>query len=290
MSLPDLFPPFAPGEPDDDDGRSRRRIPFRQIVPNLVTILAICAGMTGVRLAFEGRYELAVGMILGAAVLDGIDGRIARFLKGQSRFGAEMDSLADIVNFGLAPGLILYSYILADAGAFGWICALLYTSGCALRLARFNTMLDDPNRPKWHGAFFVGVPAPAGAGLALLPMYVGFLGPDLGVPEFTAGVSAIYLVFVGLLMSSRIPTWSGKGAGLRIPRTYAIPVILALVLYIATLISFFWATLTVTALVYFCSIPLAWREFRKREARERAFSSRRGTGASPAGAGAEDEA
>lgn len=275
MSLEDFFPPFAPGEPDDDDAKSRRRLPIRQIVPNLVTILAICAGMTGVRLAFEGRYELAVAMILGAAFLDGIDGRIARLLKGQSRFGAEMDSLADIVNFGLAPGLVLYSYILHDAGSFGWICALLYTSGCALRLARFNTMLDDPKRPKWHGAFFVGVPAPAGAGLALLPMYVGFIGPDLGVPDFTAGVSAVYLVFVGLLMSSRIPTWSGKGAGLRIPRTYAIPIILVAVLYITTLISFFWETLTVTAFFYFVSIPFSWREFQKRTERDREFAAKR---------------
>ncbi|MEN3793819.1 phosphatidylcholine/phosphatidylserine synthase [Fulvimarina sp. MAC3] len=275
MSLEDFFPPFAPGEPDDDDGKSRRRLPIRQIVPNLVTILAICAGMTGVRLAFEGRYELAVAMILGAAVLDGIDGRIARLLKGQSRFGAEMDSLADIVNFGLAPGLVLYSYILHDAGSFGWICALLYTSGCALRLARFNTMLDDPKRPKWHGAFFVGVPAPAGAGLALLPMYVGFIGPDLGVPDFTAGVSAVYLVFVGLLMSSRIPTWSGKGAGLRVPRSYAIPIILVTVLYVATLISFFWETLTVTAFFYFVSIPFSWREFQKRTRRDEELAARR---------------
>ncbi|MDY8109934.1 phosphatidylcholine/phosphatidylserine synthase [Fulvimarina sp. 2208YS6-2-32] len=275
MSVEDFFPPFAPGEPDDNGGRSARRIPFRQIVPNLVTILAICAGMTGVRLGFEGRYELAVAMILGAALLDGIDGRIARLLKGQSRFGAEMDSLADIVNFGLAPGLILYSYILNDAGSFGWICALLFTSGCALRLARFNTMLDDPNRPKWHGAFFVGVPAPAGAGLALLPMYVGFIGPDLGVPEFTAGVSAVYLVFVGLLMSSRIPTWSGKGAGLRIPRSYAIPIILVAVLYIATLISFFWETLTLSTIAYFCSIPFSWREFQKRSRRDMDLADRR---------------
>ena len=142
--------------------------------------------MTGMRLAFEGRFELAVAMVLGAAFLDGIDGRIARLLKGQSRFGAEMDSLADIVNFGVAPGLVLYAYMLNDAGSFGWIAALLYASACALRLARFNTMLDDPKRPKWHSAFFVGVPAPAGAGLAMLPLYGSFIGLDLGLPKLSA--------------------------------------------------------------------------------------------------------
>ncbi|MBP0615527.1 CDP-alcohol phosphatidyltransferase family protein [Jiella mangrovi] len=267
MLLEKVFPPFDPGQPDDEN-RERRRIPFRRIVPNLITILAICAGMTGVRLAFEGRFELAVAMVLGAAFLDGIDGRVARMLKGQSRFGAEMDSLADIVNFGLAPALLLYAFVLNEAGAFGWTAALLYTTGCALRLARFNTMLDDPHRPKWHSAFFVGVPAPAGAALALLPMYVSFVGVDLHLPQLTAGVTAIYLVFVGLLMASRIPTWSGKGAGIRVPRSYAIPIIMLLVLYVAMLVSFFWETLTVSILAYYVSIPFSWREFSKRSNRE----------------------
>lgn len=273
MSLDKLFPPFDPGHPDEPEGRSRRRIPFRRIVPNLITILAICAGMTGVRLAFEGRFELAVLMVLGAAVLDGIDGRVARMLKGQSRFGAEMDSLADIVNFGLAPALLLYAFVLNEAGAFGWTAALLYTTGCALRLARFNTMLDDPHRPKWHSAFFVGVPAPAGAGLALLPMYVSFIGIDVHLPHVTAGFTAIYLVFVGLLMASRIPTWSGKGAGIRVPRSTAIPIMMLMVFYVAMLVSYFWATATVTIIAYYVSIPFSWREFSERSRREARISA-----------------
>ncbi|MBO0661652.1 phosphatidylcholine/phosphatidylserine synthase [Jiella sp. MQZ9-1] len=268
MPLEKIFPPFDPGHSDQDDGRRPRRIPFRRIVPNLITILAICAGMTGIRLAFEGRFEMAVAMVLGAALLDGIDGRVARLLKGQSRFGAEMDSLADIVNFGLAPALLLYAFVLQEAGAFGWTAALLYTTGCALRLARFNTMLDDPYRPKWHSAFFVGVPAPAGAALALLPMYVSFVGINVHLPRITAGFTAIYLVFVGLLMASRIPTWSGKGAGIRVPRNYAIPITMLVVLYVATLVSYFWETLTVTILLYYVSIPFSWREFAKRAERE----------------------
>ncbi|MEX6505040.1 phosphatidylcholine/phosphatidylserine synthase [Jiella sp. M17.18] len=270
MGLESPFPPF---EPEGSDTPHQRRIPFRRIVPNLITILAICAGMTGVRLAFEGRFELAVMMVLGAAVLDGIDGRVARMLKGQSRFGAEMDSLADIVNFGIAPGLVLYAYSLHEAGSFGWIAALLYATGCALRLARFNTMLDDPNRPKWHTAFFVGVPAPAGAALALFPTYLSFSGLDVGLPEITAGVTSVYLVLVGLLMASRLPTWSGKGIGIRVPRDTAIPIIMALVLYVAVLLSFFWVTLTFTMIAYLVSIVFSVRAFRRRAARDRVSES-----------------
>ena len=268
MVMESPFPPFDPGHPDAEGGPSRRRVPFRHIVPNVITILAICAGMTGVRLAFEGRFQLAVAMVLGAAFLDGIDGRIARLLKGQSRFGAEMDSLADIVNFGVAPGLVLYAYMLNDAGSFGWIAALLYASACALRLARFNTMLDDPKRPKWHSAFFVGVPAPAGAGLAMLPLYGSFIGLDLGLPKLSAVLSSIYLVLIGLLMASRLPTWSGKGAGIRVRRDYAIPIILGVVLYVALLLSFFWETLTATAFAYMISIVFSVRAFTRRTRRE----------------------
>ena len=150
----------------------------------------------------------------------------------------------------------------------GWTAALLYTTGCALRLARFNTMLDDPNRPKWHSAFFVGVPAPAGAALAMLPMYVSFTGLNVNLPQITAGFASIYLVLVGLLMASRIPTWSGKGAGIRVPRSYAIPIIMLLVLYVAMLVSYFWETLTLTIVAYYVSIPFSWQAFSRRSRRE----------------------
>ncbi|MBB3998546.1 CDP-alcohol phosphatidyltransferase family protein [Aureimonas pseudogalii] len=242
------------------------RVSFRQILPNLVTILSICAGVTGIRFAFEGRFELAVGLVLGAAFLDGIDGRIARLVNGQSRFGAEMDSLADICNFGVAPALLLYAYTLHDAGSIGWIAALLYISGCALRLARFNTMLDEPNRPAWKTAYFVGVPAPAGAGLALFPVYLGFTS-NVNFPDITAFVAALYLVAIGLLMASRIPTYSGKTIGIPVRRDYVVPMILFVVLYIGLLLSFFWETLTVSALAYFASIPFAVRSYRRQVAR-----------------------
>jgi CDP-diacylglycerol--serine O-phosphatidyltransferase len=146
------------------------------LIPNLITVLAICAGLTGIRLAFENRFELAVAMVLIAAFLDGIDGRVARLLKAQSKFGAQMDSLADIVNFGVAPALVLYVFILDQARSFGWIAAIVYAIAAALRLARFNVISESGVKTAWENYYFVGVPAPAGAMLVLLPIYFGFLG------------------------------------------------------------------------------------------------------------------
>jgi CDP-diacylglycerol--serine O-phosphatidyltransferase len=133
-------------------------------------------GLTAVRMAFEGRWEFAVGAVLVAAVLDGLDGRVARMMKGTSRFGAELDSLADFVNFGVTPALMLYLWILNEAGNLGWIAALIFAISAALRLARFNVALDDPDKPAWASRFFTGVPAPAGALTVLLPLYLEFLG------------------------------------------------------------------------------------------------------------------
>ena len=157
------------------------------LVPNLITLLALCAGLTAIRLAFENKLEWALAAIVFAAALDGIDGRVARLIKGQSRFGAELDSLADFVNFGCAPGLILYLWGLHDLGNVGWIAAMVFAICGALRLARFNVMIDDPNRPLWAGNFFTGVPAPAGAIVVMLPIYVSLLGgPTVAVDGHAA--------------------------------------------------------------------------------------------------------
>jgi CDP-diacylglycerol--serine O-phosphatidyltransferase len=154
--------------------RQFRRIPVRTLAPNLVTLLALCAGLTGIRMAFENRYGLALAAIVFAAVLDGIDGRLARLLKGTSKFGAELDSLSDFVNFGVAPGLILYFWGLHDLKSAGWIAAMAFAICAGLRLARFNVMSVDPDRPAWAANFFVGVPAPAGAIIVLFPIYAAF--------------------------------------------------------------------------------------------------------------------
>ncbi len=231
-------------------------IPLRLMVPNLITVLAICAGLSGVRLAFEGRYELAVGMVLLAAFLDGIDGRVARMMKATSNFGMQMDSLADIINFGVAPALVLYVYILDQAGSIGWIAALIYTISAGLRLARFNVMVDRPNKPAWLSEFFVGVPAPAGALLVLLPVYAGFLG--LETSNSYSYLACLYTVAIGFLMVSRIPVWSGKTLG-KIRRDLVLMFILVVVIYVTLLMSYTWAVLVVTVIAYLATLPFGAR-------------------------------
>src|SRR5215204_408422 len=215
---------FKPRESDPLLVKRRRfrPIPVRMLVPNLITLLALCAGLTAIRLAFEQRLEWAVAAIVFAAMLDGIDGRVARMLKGTSRFGAELDSLADFVNFGVAPALILYSFVLHQLKAAGWIAALVFAIAAGLRLARFNAMLDDPNRPEWKKNFFVGMAAPAGAIAALLPIYLHFIGLPVQTTPGPA-LAFLYLLLIGFLMVSTIPTFSGKTIGKRVPREWVLP-------------------------------------------------------------------
>jgi CDP-diacylglycerol--serine O-phosphatidyltransferase len=266
MDIEGPFPPFEPDGPSDeresDNGNKRLRdIPLRFVLPNIITVLAICAGLTGIRLAFEHRFDDAVAMVLLAAVLDGVDGRVARLVKGSSKFGAEMDSLADIVNFGVAPALVLYAFVLDQARSLGWIAALLYAIACGLRLARFNVMLERKDRPRWQGAYFTGVPAPAGAFLVLLPVYLGFLGiaPDF----YYASIVSFYTVAVAFLLVSNLPVWSGKRLGSRIPRGSVMPLILGVVFYVAMLATFTWETLTVSVLAYLAFLPFSLRMWRR---------------------------
>ena len=208
--------PFSPFESSRSEARLRRfrLIPVRTLVPNLITLLALCAGLTAIRLAFEEKLEWAVAAIVFAAMLDGIDGRVARMLKGTSKFGAELDSLADFVNFGVAPALMLYFWGLHELGHAGWIAAMVFAISTGLRLARFNVMIDDPNKPAWAGNFFTGMPAPAGAMTVLLPIYVYFLGmPRLAS---VAPVTLVYTLAIAFLMVSRLPVFSGKRVGKRI--------------------------------------------------------------------------
>lgn len=243
-------------------GPRLREIPLRLVIPNLITVLAICAGLTGIRLAFEGRYELAVSMVLLAAFLDGIDGRVARMMKATSKFGAQMDSLADIINFGVAPALVLYVYVLDQARSLGWIAALIYTIAAGLRLARFNVMAERETKAPWQSEFFVGVPAPAGAALVLLPVYIGFLHVELSLTF--AYASTAYTIVIAYLLVSRLPVWSGKSETSHIRRDLVFPMILGVVLYVALLMSFTWQVLVVTVILYLCSLPLGARNWHKR--------------------------
>lgn len=257
------FPPFDPHGTQDPRGPRLREIPFRLIVPNLVTLLAICAGLTGVRLAFEHRFETAVIMVLIAAFLDGVDGRLARMLKASSKFGAQMDSLADIVNFGVAPALVLYAYMLDDLGSFGWIAALIYVIAIGLRLARFNVLSLSGDLPGWRNRFFTGVPAPAGAGLVMLPVYLGFIG----VPHTPAVpvVASIYVIVIAVLVVSRLPVFSGKDVAYAVRRDLVMPLILALVFYVLLLASFMWETLTLTAAAFIASLPFSMSAYARAE-------------------------
>ena len=232
-------------------------LPIIHMVPNLVTIAAICAGLTAIRFGFLGDFERAVRLILLAGVLDGIDGRLARLLRCQSSVGAELDSLADFVNFGVAPGLIIYAWALQDFSSAGWIAVLGYTICCVLRLARFNvsSKLDTEK----DSNFFVGVPSPAGAILAMLPMYVSFLFSDMPLtpPAFTAG----YILAIGLLMISRIPTYSFKN--LSIYRENAKFWVLGAALLLAALFTYLWATLVFITVSYVAGLFWAFWKARK---------------------------
>jgi CDP-diacylglycerol--serine O-phosphatidyltransferase len=257
--------PDLPHEKEGFEDATQRRfqmVPVRYLLPNLITLLALCSGVTAIRMAIEGRYELAVAGVMVAVVLDAVDGRLARFLKGTSRFGAELDSLADFVNFGVAPALLIYIWSLNSLRTAGWVIALILAICCALRLARFNVALDDPHKPAWSNMFFTGAPAPAGAGLALLPMYLGFLGIIDDGHDYAILIGP-YIVVVALLMVSRIPTFSGKNFGSRIPREMVLPV-LGLVSFAAImLIAYPWEFLSVVAIAYLVMIPISMRSYRR---------------------------
>ena len=259
--MTDLFPPFAP----DPEPRKRlfKPVPFRVIAPNLITLLALCLGLTAVRLAYEGRLEPAVIAIVVAALLDGVDGRVARLLKGTSRFGAELDSLADFVNFGVAPALILYAAILHQLKALGWVVALVFAIATGLRLARFNVMLDDPDRPEWKKNFFVGMPAPAGAVAGLLPLYLVLLGLPVG-PRL-AVLALIYVLAVALLMVSTVPTFSGKTWGKRVPRQWVLPIFVLTVAVFGLFVNFPFAFLAFATVLYLATIPVGVTRYRQLE-------------------------
>jgi CDP-diacylglycerol---serine O-phosphatidyltransferase len=247
--------------------RRFRRIPVRTLVPNVITLFALCAGLTAIRMAFENRYVLALAAIVFAAILDGIDGRLARLLKGTSRFGAELDSLADFVNFGVAPALILYFWGLHDLKSAGWIAAMVFAICAGLRLARFNVMTEEPDRPAWASNFFVGIPAPAGATTVLLPIYAVFLG--LPRSPFVTWLTLFYTLGIASLMVSRLPVYSGKRIGTRVQPEMVGPLIVVVVLFFALLIAYPWILLTAGTLAYLVSLPFGWLSYRDYERRSR---------------------
>ena len=257
------------------------KVPVRMLVPNFFTLLSLCAGVTGIRMAIDQRYDIALLLIVLAALIDGIDGRLARALKAQSRLGAELDSLADFVNFGIAPAIVVYTWGLGGMRDFGWIAVLVFASCMGLRLARFNAMLDT-EKPRWQSNYFTGMPAPAGAITVLFPLYVDALGLiDIrSHPLFIA----LYTLAMAFLLVSTIPTFSGKLLGERIKREWVPPIFGALALLFGLLVTYPHATMTFVAMAYLAIIPLSWRRFRQLAARDRADAEARAAAMGIAGA------
>lgn len=246
---------------------AKRGISLRAVAPNAVTALALCFGLTAIRFAISAvsanphpsDWERAIGAIVIAGVLDGLDGRIARLLKGESRFGAELDSLSDVIAFGVSPALIMYLWSLQHMPRFGWICALAFAVCCALRLARFNAAIDAEDQPHKSAGFLTGVPAPAGAGLAFVPLYLWIVtGDDLFRNPVLV---APWLVSVAALMTSNIATFSW--GSIRLRRTVRLEAILVVALVGAALFSEPWITLTAICVVYLLMIPFSIRSYGK---------------------------
>ncbi len=230
-----------------------RGLTLRALAPNAITAAALCVGLTGIRFAIGGEFEKAVLAVILAGMLDGIDGRIARLLKAQSRFGAELDSLADSISFGVAPALIVYLWTLQNLPRFGWFAALAFALCCVLRLARFNARIDMADEPRKQAGFLTGVPAPVGAGLAFLPIYLWVI---TGNEIFASPVGvSIWLVLIAFLMISGVPTLSwGK---LRPRRNIRLEVIALAGLVVAALITEPWITLAAITVIYLLMIPVA---------------------------------
>ena len=244
---------------------------FNRMIPNILTMLGLCAGLTAMRFALEARFGSAAVAIAVAACIDGLDGRLARLLKATSRFGAEFDSLADFLCFGVAPGFVLYLWSLEAAHAYGFMPCLMFAVCMALRLARFNANLDASPHPAYTYNFFTGVPAPAGAGVALFPLFVGLEAKSLGWEWVLATVQspafcAVVLVGTALLLVSTLPVWSFKN--FKVPSEYVLPMLLGIGLYAALLVADPWAALAAGGLIYVAMLPFSARSFRrlKREA------------------------
>ena len=237
------------------------RLTLRSIAPNIVTVLAMCAGLTSIKFALSGKFELAVAAIILGGVLDGIDGSIARMLKSTSKFGAELDSLSDAISFGVAPAVVLYMWSLQDLKGVGWVVTLIYAVSCVLRLARFNTALDENGTVRKKG-YLTGVPAPLGAGLALVPLIASF--------EFDFGflsqpqLVAAWLAFVSLGLVSTVPTFSARQ--FLIPRDKMMPLLVIVALIAALITTYGWITALLVGLVYVVSIPFSIIRYRKTQA------------------------
>ena len=264
-----LGPKASENEADDASSAPGRGLSLRAVLPNAITAAALCSGLTGIRFAIVGDWEKALFAIILAGVLDGIDGRIARLLKAQSRFGAELDSLADSLSFGMAPALVLFLWSLQDLPRFGWFASLAFAICCALRLARFNARIDEDEQPHKSAGFLTGVPAPVGAGLAFLPMYLWIAS---GEPFFREPwLVAVWVAAMAFLMISNLATLSWKS--IRPRRSIRLEAIALAGLVFAALLTEPWLTLVGICLIYLALMPLGISNYAKIR-RQRAAAAR----------------
>ena len=251
---------------------ARRRLQslsFNRIFPNILTLLALCAGLTAIRYGLNAQWDRAAVALVLAAMLDGVDGRVARLLRSTTKFGAELDSLADAVSFGVAPAMLMYLWVMHDAGGIGWALCLLHTVCCVLRLARFNTMVGQPDLPSWAHNYFTGVPAPGGAGIAIMPL-VMWLYSDVNV--FASPIVAgAFLLASSILMVSRVPVYSGKHV--RLKPHWVVPIMIFIGAFAAFLVTDPWATLSLVGILYLLTIPLSAWSFRRLQLHAQAESN-----------------
>ncbi|WP_428248927.1 CDP-alcohol phosphatidyltransferase family protein [Ferrovibrio sp.] len=262
-----------------------RKLPLNMLAPNILTICALCSGLTSIRFAIAGQWKYAVAAIAVAALFDMLDGRVARLLKGASRFGAELDSLSDFLCFGVAPVMVLYFWTLHDLGNGnpGWLVVLAFATCTALRLARFNTALEDTEKPVWTGSFFTGIPSPAGAGLSLLFM---ILSLEVDSALFRSPfLNAVWALGIGFLMISKVPTYSFKRV--RVKREAVLPVLLGVGVLAALLMNEPWYTLAALEIAYIISIPFSLRAHERHKRGDEAAAA---SAVADAPAGAEEAA
>lgn len=239
--------------------RLERGISLRAFTPNAVTALALCVGLSGVRFAFMENWVLAAGAVVLAGILDGLDGRIARLLNAQSRFGAELDSLSDVIAFGVTPALIMFFWSLQYMPHFGWVLALTMAVGCALRLARFNAQIDDDDQPHKSAGFLTGIPAPVGAGLAMLPLYLWTVTGQEIFRHYI--VVAPWIVLIAFLMISNTATYSWSS--LRLRKNIRLEALAGFALLGVSLLSSPWITLSAISIFYIILIPFSIRSYAK---------------------------
>ncbi len=240
---------------------NQTQLPLSRLFPNFVTIMAICFGLTSIKYALNQNWEKAVAFVIIAAFLDVVDGRLARFLKATSNFGAQLDSLADFVNFGIAPGLIVYLWKLEqiETKGLGWSFILFYSICSAIRLARFNSDLSEPDRPAWRDGFFTGVPAPMGAFLVVLPMMLSF--ETSALEYISPAILGIYTILIGLLMASRLPTFSTKRISIK--KEYISFMLVFAGALLGAIIIEPWLSLTILGFAYITSLIFSARAFKR---------------------------